>query len=340
MYRKSINDVLTNNDGVVSGLENAILDLPTRAIPTFMKQITDMIDSTQRQTYEYQQPLKTELNKIKAKIPGLSQTLQPSDDTLGREIQKYGGKNNIFNVFLNPANVNTSNISEAAKEIYNVYKQTGDKTIMPRVAPYYINSKGEKTILNTEQRKDFQTIAGNIIENSVNELKNNIQYNFMSYEDKSDVIKNIVDYAYNKARKDALGIDMAQTYNKINEWIENGGRISDYYANKEEANFSIESPTKYMTLKNMGVDYYNYKKYQEDVNAIKKKYSGTSNAKIRKQKVYEYVNDLKLSANQKVLLFKMLGNYSIKDFSSQAYQYINSFNLSAKEKKEIWNTLF
>ena len=36
---------------------------------------------------------------LKAKIPFLSQTLSPSVDTLGRDIQKYGGNNNIFNVF-------------------------------------------------------------------------------------------------------------------------------------------------------------------------------------------------------------------------------------------------
>ena len=129
-------------------------------------------------------------------------------------------------------------------------------------------------------------------------------------------------------------------YKSLGEWLSKGGTVASYYANKEEADFSVSSPTKYSALKNMGVNYDDYKTYQEKVNEIKKNYSGTKNANIRKQKVYEYVNSLKLSANQKVLLFKMLGNYSIKNFSNQAYQYINSFNISAKEKKEIWNTLF
>ena len=42
-----------------------------------------------------------------------------------------------------------------------------------------INSKGEKTILNTDQRKDFQKIAGKLIEDSVNELKTNNNYKNM-----------------------------------------------------------------------------------------------------------------------------------------------------------------
>lgn len=339
-FVKSINEVLTNNDGIVSGLENAILDLPTRAIPTFMKQITDMIDGTQRQTYEYQQPLKTEINKIKAKIPGLSQTLSPSIDTIGREIQKYGGKNNIFNVFLNPANVNTSNISKSAKEIYRVYKEVGDNSIMPRVAPYYINSKGEKTILNTEQRKDFQKISGNIIEDGINELMDNKRYKSMSDEDKSSVIKKIVDYSYNKARKDILGMEMSNEYNKVSEWTSNGGTVASYYANKKENDYSLQNPAKYSTLKNFNIDYYDYEEYQTKVNEIKKQYSGTNNTNVRKQKVSEYINGLKANKTQKIILYNLLGGYSIKSYKDTFQQTINNLKISAKEKKDIWNTLF
>ena len=113
----NINTVLNNNDGIVTGIQEAILELPSRAIPTFSKQIVDLTDSTQRQTFEYNAPLKTSVNKIKAKIPGLSKQLAPSVDTMGRDIQKYGDKNNVFNVFLNPANVNSENLSESASEI-------------------------------------------------------------------------------------------------------------------------------------------------------------------------------------------------------------------------------
>ena len=339
-FVKSINEVLTNNDGIVSGLENAMLDLPTRAIPTVMKQITDMTDGTQRQTYEYQQPLKTEINKIKAKIPGLSQTLSPSVDTMGREIQKYGGKNNIFNVFLNPANVNTSNISKSAKEIYRVYKEVGDNSIMPRVAPYYINSKGEKTILNTEQRKDFQKISGNIIEDGINELMDNKRYKSMSDEDKSSVIKKIVDYSYNKARKDILGMEMSNEYNKVSEWTSNGGTVASYYANKKENDYSLQNPAKYSTLKNFNIDYYDYEEYQTKVNEIKKQYSGTNNTNVRKQKVSEYINGLKANKTQKIILYNLLGGYSIKSYKGTFQQTINNLKISAKEKKDIWNTLF
>ena len=143
-FLESISTVLNNNEGIATGIQEAIFELPSRAIPTVFKQIADLIDPVQRQSFEKDKPLETAMNKIKAKVPILSKTLAPSVDTMGRDIKKYGGKNNIFNVFLNPANVNTENISKSAAEIYRLYKSTGETNIMPRVAPYYINQNGEK----------------------------------------------------------------------------------------------------------------------------------------------------------------------------------------------------
>ena len=188
-FLQSLNEVLNSNDGVVSGLLNEMLELPSRAVPTFSKQIAELVDDTQRTSFEYNQPLKSALNSIVAKIPIASKTLAPSVDSMGREIKRYGGKNNIFNVFLNPANVNTENISKGAEEIYKIYKATGDTSIMPRVAPYYINSNGEKTILNSEQRAKYQKNAGNIIEENMKLLLKNGDYKKLNNSDKANTIK-------------------------------------------------------------------------------------------------------------------------------------------------------
>ena len=100
------------------------MELPARAVPTFCKQIADMVDGTQRSSFEYGQPIKSAINSVKAKIPGLSQTLPASVDTLGNDIQKYGGNNNLWNVMLNPANTNKGQLTKTGQEIYNVYMNT------------------------------------------------------------------------------------------------------------------------------------------------------------------------------------------------------------------------
>ena len=75
-FLDSLNTVFSNNDGIATGIGESIMELPSRAIPTFMKQIADMVDGTQRQTFESDKPLDTAVNKIKAKIPFVSRTIR------------------------------------------------------------------------------------------------------------------------------------------------------------------------------------------------------------------------------------------------------------------------
>lgn len=311
-FLSSLNDVLSDNNGVASGIVNEVLELPSRAIPTFAKQIADLVDDTQRQTYEYDSPIKTAKNKIIAKLPGVSKTLSPSVDTMGREIKKYGGKSNIFNVFLNPANVNTKNISESAKEIYRLYKVTGDQTIMPRVSPYYINQKNEKVILTTEQRANYSKVSGQIIEDNLKILLSNNNYQKLNDTEKSEIIKNIVDYSYNKARKDVVGIEMPNAYNGVKTYTMANGQISDYYLTKKA------------------------------VSDIKDKYKGDTikMKNARKQEIFSYINKLNINKAEKTMLFGITTNYSIKNYRTYLFNYINKLNITKKEKEKIWKDLY
>lgn len=306
-FMDSINTVLNNNDGIVTGIQEAILELPSRAIPTFSKQIVDLTDSTQRQTFEYNASLKTSVNKIKSKIPGLSKQLAPSVDTMGRDIQKYGGKNNVFNVFLNPANVNSENLSESASEIYRLYKETGDTTLMPRVSPYYINKNGEKTILTSEQRADYQKTSGKIIEDNVKKLLKNRTYNSLSDEEKADVINNIVNYSYNIAQKETLDFDISNAYYKAYQYSKLGN-VSDYYIIKSQEFTS-----------------------SKDKNG--KTISGS-----KKAKVINYINSMNIPVSQKAILINLNG-YKLTNYNSQVINYVNSSNNTTADKKEILKSL-
>ena len=333
-FMDSLNTVFNNNDGVVTGLQEALLELPSRAVPTVFKQIADMVDGTQRTSFEYDKPLETAINKVKAKIPFLSQTLSPSVDTLGRDIQKYGGNNNIFNVFFNPANVSTENISESASEIYRLYKETGDKTIMPRVAPYYINQDGNKITLSASEKAKYQSISGQIIEDNVNDLLDNDIYNAMNDENKAEIINKIVNFSYNKAREEILNIPMSDEYNKINMYINDGGTPSDYYINKEEIDYSYENPSKYSTITQI-TTYAKYQNYNVAIKDIKEQYEDSNQ---RKYSVINYVNGLNLSVPQKAMLIKL--NYSsFKDYDNQIIEYINSQNMTIAEKTTILEQL-
>ncbi len=370
-FMESINTVLSNRDGIATGIEEAILDLPARAIPTVMKQVTDMVDGTQRVSFEYDKPLQSSINSIKAKIPGLSQTLAPSVDSMGREIKKYGGKNNIFNVFFNPANVANENVSESAKEIYRVYKQTGDSTILPRVAPYYVNSDGEKIILSSKQREKLQKESGQLLEQGLDNMMKNDTYINASDEDKAEMINGLVNYSYNIAQHEVVGTELSQTYEKAYSFASNGGNIENYYiykfdtkdmgSNEKEkylynsdvsdeqktllyenitlSDFSDESKyLNYKTAKQLGVDInswlnYSSQEFKSDIAPTGKTISGS-----KKNKLISFVNSLNLSIPQKASLIKM--SYSSYDnYDKQIMNEVNSLNISFMDKAKMVKTL-
>lgn len=366
-FLQSINDVLNDNDGVVSGIINEILELPARAVPTFSKQIADLVDGTQRTSFEYGKPIQSAVNSIKAKIPFVSKTLNPAVDTMGREIQKYGGKNNIFNVFLNPANVSTENISESAEEIYRLYKETGETDVMPRVAPYYINQKGEKVMMTGKDRVEYQKISGEIIEDNIKKLINNASYSSMSDSDKANVVKDIVNYSYNIAKKDVLGLELSNTYQKAYEYSEIGD-IGDYYTFKESID-NTDKDTKKASITKFLIDsdltneqlaylYGNYYSSDKVLNALVqsnipiKEYikfnsetfesdyytNGKTVLNSRKNKVIKYINSLNLSIPQKAMLIKMEYS-SFKQYDNQIVKYVNNIDCSSYDKKVILKTI-
>ena len=358
-FMESINTALNNNDGLVSGVQEAIFDLPARAIPTFMKQIADMVDGTQRTSFEYGKPLESAINSVKSKIPFLSKTLAPSVDSMGREIQKYGGNNNIFNVFFNPANVSTENISESAGEIYRLYQETGDATIMPRVAPYYINKDGEKITLNSSQRATYQKTSGSIIEEEVQRLLDNSEYKKLTDEDKASVISDIVNYSYNIAQKEVLGTEISQTYQKAYEYSQIGD-VSDYYTftnsiDDSSAETKRNSIVRFLTASNLSDKeiatlygkYYSSEEKLNDIITLRipiKEYikldsqefttdykNGKAVTNSKKNKLINYVNSLNLSIPQKAYLIKSQYS-SYDDYNEEIINYINNQNLTKYDK--------
>ena len=367
-FLTSINDVLSEPGEIGSKIGEQLLDLPARAVPTFMKQIVDLTDDTQRTSFEYDKPIQSMINSIKAKIPGLSQTLAPSVDTMGREIQRYGGKNNIFNVFLNPANVSTENISESAEEIYRLYKETGKTDIMPRVAPYYINKDGEKITLDSNTRAEYQKASGQIIEDNVKKLLEMSEYNSLSDEKKADIINDIVNYSYSVAQNEVLDIELSDTYKKAYEYSKIGA-ISDYYTFQNNID-DTDSSTKRETIKNYLINsslndnqisylYGNYYSSEETLNNLiemripikefikfdSQEFEGDYNTRTgktisgsRKNKVIQYVNSLNLSIPQKAILIKMEYN-SYGNYNNQIVNYINGLNKTANDKKVLLKSI-
>ena len=353
-FMESLNTVLNGSGTTLENLFQSVLELPSRAIPTFSKQIADMVDSTQRTSFEYDEPIQRAVNSVIAKIPFASKTLPASVDNLGNEIKKYGGDNNLFNVFLNPANMNKGELSKAGEEIYNIYQETGDSTIFPRTAPYYINNKGEKVTMTARERSEFQKISGSYVEDTLSGLLNNKDYKKLSNEEKGKLINEIVSDSYSKAKYEVLKID-SEDYEKLRKTLKNV-RTTNYYDYKFKAeglktdkskmnvlinaNYSDkekttlyeeyildDSDTKYPIIKETFTQNgLNIKKYLEYKTSI----SGS-----KKEKVVNYIDSIEgATYTQKLILLGL--EYSLSDYEkSQIVNYIDSLDKTDKEKLNI-----
>ena len=291
-FMQSINTVLTNNSGPADGLFEAVSELPSRAIPTFMKQIVDMTDTTQRTTYEKGKPIETAVNKVKAKVPGLSKQLAPVSDTLGNDVKKYGGETNpflyAFHTFINPANVNSNQKNKAGSEVYKVYQKTGDKTIFPRQAEYTQIIDGTKITLTSNERYQYQKTSGKYYSNVVNELLKSNTYKKLSAAEKSKILTEIAsdsnELAKEKlAKEKKLKYERPDTDVKIDELVTNGLEYGNAYIYKTQVN-SIKGDKK-------------------DDKAI----SGSSNAKKAK-----YIMNMDTKDNQKDMMLSLLTDTDTK----------------------------
>ena len=131
-------------------------------------------------------------------MPGASQTLEPSVDVFGNEVQRNGGNNTAVNIFLNPANVTEAQTSAAGQEIKKLYDATGDKTVIPRVAPNYVGSSDNT--LTSSEKTTWQKTAGKGTEEAVTALLKNDHYNTMNNAEKAEIINDVIQLFNDKAK--------------------------------------------------------------------------------------------------------------------------------------------
>lgn len=124
---------------------------------------------------------------------------------------------------------------------------------------------------------------------------------------------------------------------KMVDYIQNSNLNENtkwYLYNKDYGSESLELLKNTFSIKTS--DYFNVMKYAEK---IKNEYSGEKQSRLRKNMIYQYINNLKISARQKIVLFKQAG-YTTSTGKASMYDYINNLNLSAIEKQEIWDAIY
>ena len=189
-------------------IAEAFQNYPQQFLPTLGKQINQLGDPLSRGTYSDKWSEK-QLNEAKSKIPGLSSALEPRIDTLGREVKNFQGKNNLYNVFLNPGYTTKENASLAEKLALDIYRSTGDKIQFPRVAKDSITYKtgkdaSEKINLTAQERNDLQKYIGQETEKQYTKLYNNQYFMKKNPKEQAKELQSLLTEIYNKGEENIL----------------------------------------------------------------------------------------------------------------------------------------
>lgn len=239
---------LFSNDDPVSGAIDIMLNEPAKFTPTLLSQIAQAIDGNARTTYVYGNELATALNTLKSKIPGLRETLPLATNTLGDPKQF---NESVFDVFVNPSNYSTDISTEATDWMYDIYKDTGNKSVLPPVAPNYIDYKKERYPFTPQEKEGYQQLTGSIINDGVETLLNS-PFADINGEDAEKFISALHDYAREKGKMEYIPgyVPSTKTTEKIDALKEMGLTTGEAIAlkylissadNKEEANKFIMS---------------------------------------------------------------------------------------------------
>lgn len=199
-FMKSLYDLFSGED-FIDCITAAILSEPAAFIPQFSSQIASFLDKDRRTTYDPHNEFKTAFNKVIARIPGLRKELPEQVNVLG-ETAENTQYLDPWEAFLAPGNTYPKSSGKVADEVYELYKKTGNKKVIPRVAPKYFSVKGNKIIFTAEEKADFQRRIGGLSSEMLSAFFSSSQYNSLSDETKVDVIEEIYSYALAKAKSE------------------------------------------------------------------------------------------------------------------------------------------
>ena len=202
-------DVFSGYGSPTENLTNEVLETPQRLIPSLVGATARVADTTQRSTYSKGDFFKTQIDTLKSKIPGLSQTLPATYDTWGNEVQRSGNSlEAAFAQYLNPGQLGYSGgQTPLDEEILRLYDATNDNSVFPHKADRTVTVAGDKIDLDNQQYSEFQRLLGQASYDAANAFLEMPGYDSLADEQKADALQG----AYAAAKDIALS-EMFEDY--------------------------------------------------------------------------------------------------------------------------------
>lgn len=354
-------------DMAVSTMQNYL----SQFVPTLSGQFARLFDDKKRTTMAdtgaANKISQETIRRLQYKIPGARNLLPESTDYYGREKKEYNegnfvGKsiggglmekmfgedanlaNRIYNSFLSPVNKRKDTMTEEDKEIIRLYNKTGNDNIIPYSMAQNVKFNDNNYKMTRQEFNKYKKDFGDAYTENVKSLMKTYSYRTASDDEKAQMIAGIMSYAKDKT-KDNFLTNKGENYVKISKTGEvssyesdkvdsltnNNFGIANYYIYKTYAPNVIDGKEKDVrnrlnTINTFGIDYKTYSKYMKEIGTIK--------GSDRKQRIFQYINNLDLTREQKQLLMKKTYK-SYRNYDKQFYNKINNSDLTTEEKENL-----
>lgn len=343
--------------------KSAIQNYATQFVPTALSQVAAITDDTKRSTKVAADSdfkmLDETVNKIKYKIPGLRNTLEPSTDIWGNEIKQSDNVlTRAFESAIAPYARKEDISTEIDAEIKELYGETGDDGLIPSIPDNYVNYNGEKYNMSAEEYTDFKKTYGQTAYEMLEELFETTTYQNSTSEERAELVNRVYDYARDQAKLNYLaqeGVDYTNatvegeevykdnaikgaiendmTLNEFDmfannpkkyEFLQTNGISYEEYSASEESkelyDWAYRSPKRMTYAKAVG-GLETYRTYYDSISEIKEKVG-----EGEKEAVKDYIFSLNIDYGERIILYRSM--YESKEdranYNADILDYLNS----------------
>jgi len=197
---QNIREILGSYGSPTEKIMGIPIDYLEQAIASVLGQTARTIDPVRRSTYD-PNSIGQWWRGIRARIPGLSQTLEPALNIWGQE-QSQGG---ALQQFISPGYFRARSDDPVTNEMARLYESVNNNDILPKTAPNNFTKDKVAYTLTPEQKTEFARIMGQKNYNDLARLFTSSEYKELTDEQRAKRVKSIVESNYDEAKGIIIG---------------------------------------------------------------------------------------------------------------------------------------
>lgn len=170
-------------------------------IPNALAGIAQGTDSYQRDSYSAESTLGQIWDNVKAKVPGLRETLPAKVDSFGDEMETEGGILGFLNSNILPGYIQHYNTNALNQEIQRLSNDSGVSVYPSKRAPSSVSYGGQTYSMTSDEKRAYQQVYGQTAQELMQNFIDSAYYNDMDDGERADIMSQLLSYANDEAKK-------------------------------------------------------------------------------------------------------------------------------------------